>query len=240
MRPNDLEEMPVALELVIVVAVLRLQQVERLHVVRLGLHLGGQRLVHLEAVAVVEVGALGEAAGVLRIAPQQAPARCRRSRAASASCSAADSGAGRRSCGGGRTGSARLMCVGWNGRPICSIQYLVVIAKVDAQVEARVDDRVGQPLGPQSRGAGWGPFCFIIAKTSRQKPSCSLLFRPDSSCMRNWMASRLGHLPHELGQGRLGVGDEVLRRSRPIPGRASVAGPSRWRPGTPPPCTPPR
>ena len=68
---EHLEEMPVALELVVVVAMGGRQQVERLRVVRLGLHLRAERLVHLEAVAVVEAGAFGEAARVVRIAPQQ-------------------------------------------------------------------------------------------------------------------------------------------------------------------------
>jgi len=64
-------ELPVAFELVIVEAVGGAEDVERLFVVRLAEHLGGQHFVDLEAVAIVHPRGGGEAAHVRRVAPQQ-------------------------------------------------------------------------------------------------------------------------------------------------------------------------
>ena len=66
-----LEEVPIPLELPLVVPIPRPQQVERRLVVRVVLHLRRQRLVDLETLAVVDVRARGEAADVLGIAPEQ-------------------------------------------------------------------------------------------------------------------------------------------------------------------------
>ena len=51
---ENLEKMPVALEFVIVVARGRIEQIKRFQVMRLGLHLCGQRLIHVKAVAFVK------------------------------------------------------------------------------------------------------------------------------------------------------------------------------------------
>ena len=64
-------EGPVAFELVIVVAVATVQDGERRLVGRFAEHPGGQHFVDLEAVAIVQAGAGGEAPHVVRIAPQQ-------------------------------------------------------------------------------------------------------------------------------------------------------------------------
>jgi hypothetical protein len=52
---EDLEEMPVAFEVVVVIAVLGIQQIEGRPIVRLGLHLRAELFVHLETVAIVEM-----------------------------------------------------------------------------------------------------------------------------------------------------------------------------------------
>ena len=88
-------------------------------------------------------------------------------------------------------------------------------AERHARLHGALDDRIRQALGAQIEAQVRALVCFIIWNTSRQKPSCSLFFRPDSSCMRNWMASSGGTELHELRQGRLGVGHEILRRHAP-------------------------
>ena len=68
---------------------------------------------------------------------------------------------------------------------------------------------------PGHRSARAAPAAFIIWKTFRQNASCSPFFRPDSSCMRNWMASTAGTRRTNLRQRRLGVRRQVLLRHAP-------------------------
>ena len=70
-RAEHAEEVPVALELVIVVARARFEQFERLRVVRLALHLRRQRLIHFEAGAVIEARTFDKAARAYSGSPQR-------------------------------------------------------------------------------------------------------------------------------------------------------------------------
>src|SRR5262245_34333796 len=63
--------MPVPLKLPVVIAVLRPEQIERLHIVRMRSHFRRQHLIYFEAAAVIDAHALGEAPRILRIAPKQ-------------------------------------------------------------------------------------------------------------------------------------------------------------------------
>ena len=63
--------MPVAFEFVFVVAIAGVEDSHRLVAVRRAEHLGGEHFVHFEAVAIVELGGLGEAADVIGIAPEE-------------------------------------------------------------------------------------------------------------------------------------------------------------------------
>ena len=234
---EDLEEMPVALELVVVVAMRGLQQVERLGVVRLRLHLGAQRLVDLEAVAVVEVRAFRKATRVIRVAPQQHTRRAavpqppvhlvalRVAEQVGVAVPAVELVL--RVDVRGMERQAHLLHPVLGGDP-----------KLHARIQGTLDDRIRQPLGPQIEAQVRG----LLFQHLEDIPPKAFLFA--------WLEARFvvhaeldgihgRHSPQELGQSGLGVGDEVLARHAP-----DQAGDGRFvpssAPGTPPPCTPPR
>ena len=68
------------------------------------------------------------------------------------------------------------MCVGWNGRPICSIQYLVVMRNGTPASKALWMTESGSPLARKSRRR-FGRRLLIIWNTSRQNASCSLVLQ---------------------------------------------------------------
>src|ERR1700744_1797543 len=67
---KDLEKMPIPFELVLIIAMLRLQQLKRRCIVRLGFHFGGKRFVDLESISIIQVYAFHKSTGIVRVAPQ--------------------------------------------------------------------------------------------------------------------------------------------------------------------------
>src|ERR1700743_2330878 len=63
--------MPIPFELVLIIAMLWLQQLKRRCVVRLGLHFGGQRLVDLESISIIQVHTFHKPADIFGVTPQQ-------------------------------------------------------------------------------------------------------------------------------------------------------------------------
>ena len=73
---EDLEEMPVTFELVVVIALLRREQIERLHLLRVSLHLRGQWFRYIKAALRPAHGkGPSEALYIVRVSPQE-DARC--------------------------------------------------------------------------------------------------------------------------------------------------------------------
>ncbi len=67
--------MPIPLEFIFIVPVGECVQLKWFGVVRLAQHLGRQHLVHLEAVAIVNLSAFDKTFHIFRVSPQQKPSR---------------------------------------------------------------------------------------------------------------------------------------------------------------------